>query len=337
MKKIYTLFVLILVFLSACGPAKIEPIEEIEPNETAFVVPLEGETKAGQAKFMSIDYLSQAKISTKRVVIPVRYRSTGRGWTMYQYIPTVKVIRVDRTPVTREWTKGKNSGTNKTEEAVYRFAHQEQLLLRNEAIAVESLDSIGFSVGVNITCGILEEDAATFLYYYAGKPLMHIIDENVRGYVQSILGERFGELDLELCKKQKAKIFKELAKDATEHFKAFGITINNIGHSEGLLYDDVVIQKKINDKVIAEMDIQVAHNEKLAQDERNKLLVAKAEAEKLAAIEFSKAQEAMIAKTKLEIELIKAQATKIASQRWNGATPAQILPQGSSLLFGLDK
>ena len=61
---------------------------------------------------------------------------------------------------------------------------------------VESKDSIGFAIGVNITAMIQEEDASKFLYYYAGAPLSTVIDNNVRGMVSSILSEEFGVREL---------------------------------------------------------------------------------------------------------------------------------------------
>ena len=314
------LSVAVLNFGGCMAPPLVEKIEEIETNETAFLVPLEGATKENQAQFMSLQYLEEAKVAAKRVVIPVRYRKTGRGWWMKEIIPTLRVIKVDRTPVTREWTKETASGTSS----------------RDEAIAVESKDSIGFSVGVNLTAFVSESDASVFLYHFAGKPLEQVVDENVRGFVQTSLGANFGSRTLEDCKNEKAEIFKEIYPTAANHFKELGITINNLGHAEGLIYDDKEIQDAINRAFVAEMDIKVAQQEKLAQDPRNELMIAKATAEREAAEEFAKAQEALVAKTELEIRRTIAEATKTAASKWNGNTPASILPAGSNFLFGLD-
>ena len=43
---------------------------EIGPNQSAFLIPLTGANKAGQGKFMSIDYLQANKVATKRIQIP---------------------------------------------------------------------------------------------------------------------------------------------------------------------------------------------------------------------------------------------------------------------------
>ena len=43
----YLVVLLFMVsFLSACGPAKTDVFVEVKSNETAFVVPLEGDTAA---------------------------------------------------------------------------------------------------------------------------------------------------------------------------------------------------------------------------------------------------------------------------------------------------
>ena len=303
-----------------CGPPKVEPIEEIKPNETAFVVPLEGATKKDQAQFMSLEYLEGAKVATKRVIIPVRERDIGRAWWSYEWIPTVKVIKVDRTPITREWTAEKSTGTTKANQAIY----------------VESKDSIGFGVGVNVTAMIQEEDAAQFLYAYAGKPLQLILDQNVRGLVTAILSREFGVRDLQACKADKKPISDILDKEVKEKFAPFGVTVTNIGLVGGLAYEDKEIQKSINDAYVAEMSITQAQNEKKAQDERNELMVAKAIAERKAAEEFAKAQEAMIAKVRLQIEQIKAEAMKAMTEKWNGEVPKNVVPNGGMFLFNMD-
>ncbi|MBI1785490.1 hypothetical protein HYR69_10135 [Candidatus Sumerlaeota bacterium] len=306
--------------LAACGPPQIEVVEEIQTNETAFLVPLEGEQHKNQEKFMSVSFLEESKVAAKRVTIPRRKKKTGRFWFNYEWIPVTRVIKVDRSPVTREWTRSQDTGTAK----------------RDQAIFVESKDSVGFRVGVNITASVREEDAAKFLYHYAGKPLSQVVDENVRGYLTSYLAREFGTRDLTLCKQEKAEIFTKALEECRAYFLTYGITINNLGHAEGLEYEDHEIQEAINRAYVAEMGIKTAEQEKMSADKRNEMMVAKAKAEREAAEEFQKAQEAMISKTELEIERTRADAFKAAAEKWNGSVPASVLPAGSGMLFGLD-
>ena len=310
----------ILVLAGCNGPYKVEVFEEVGPNETAFLVPMEGETKAGQATLKSVEYLESNKVVAKRITIPQRQHDLGRGAGNFEWIPTVRVIKVDRTPVTREWTKGHETGTSG----------------KNEAIGVESLDSINFRAGVNVTCSIQEPDAAKFLYYFAGKSLPDVVDSNVRGYVQTILSREFGALMLTECPKKKADVFKTAYEEAKAFFAEKGLTVEYMGSSEGLLYDNPAIQDAINKKFVAENDIEVARQEKLAQVERNLMAVDKAKAEAEAAHALEEAREALTLKTDLEVKRITAEAMKTAAGKWNGSVPSTILPQNSSLLFGLD-
>jgi hypothetical protein len=318
--KMVSVFCLLILTAGCIGPARILPIEEIQTNETAFIVPMEGAAKADQAKFMSLNYLEEAKAATKRVVVPIRKRKVGRGYWNYEWIPSMRVIKVNRLPVTREWTESKATGTS----------------TKDEAISVESLDSIGFAVGVNLTSFISEEDAAKFLYWFAGKPLNQVVDENIRGFVTSIMSREFGSRDLQSCKTAKKEIMDITFSKTKEHFQKMGITISNLGLAEGLLYEDKEIQQAINNVNVAEMDVQKAVQERKAQQERNLMKVEIATAERQAAEEFAKAQVAMIAKVKLEIEKMRAQAQLNASTKWDGKVPQSILPQNANLLFGLD-
>lgn len=320
MKKIGLIFLSTLL-LAGCAPVQIDPIEEIGTNETAFVVPLEGASKTEQGRFMSLEYLQQAKVATKRVTIPLRYRQTGRMYFEAEWIPTMRLIKVNRTPVTREWVEPAKTGTS----------------TKDDSIQVESKDSIGFSVGVNITALVAEEDAAKFLYYYAGKPLEQVVDENVRGYVTSVLSREFGFRNLEQCKTDKKAIADLLQQDCQDTFSKMGITISNLGLVGGLNYSDKEIQTSINNAYVAGMKILETENDAKAQVNINLKELSMAQNNRAMAEEFAKAAVAQVQKTQLQIELTKAEALKTAAEKWNGSMPASILPQGSNLLFGLDK
>lgn len=320
MKKIVRLllcFLLTMLLFGCAGPPKVEKFVEVKPNETAFVVPAEGATKNGQKQLLSIEYLESKKVAAKRISIPQRKAKTGRWWFSYKWIPTVKVIKVSRTPETREWTGGASTGTSKKDQALW----------------VESKDSIGFGAGVNVTAKVVEEDTALFLYQFAGEPLAKIMDTTVRGYINSVLSRKFAEYDLEDGRAQKNIIFDGVYASAVEHFKKQGITIPNLGLAEGLVYEDPEIQEAINNKFTAEMQIQIAQQEKLAQDEVNKKIVAIATADKDAANEFAKAAEARKKQMAIEINLLNAKANYEMAKKWDGQLPANILPSNSPILY----
>src|SRR5215212_10547161 len=90
---------------------------EVETDETAFVLPLEGDTSQ-QAKFQSAKFLEEKKVSSKRIQITHRWSQTGRLNSTGNWIPAVKVIKVKRSPVTREWTAESSSGTARVDQAI---------------------------------------------------------------------------------------------------------------------------------------------------------------------------------------------------------------------------
>src|SRR3954470_2734030 len=107
---------------------------EIDTAETGFLIPLEGDS-AGQAKFASEKYLDERKVAAKRVQIVHRWNQTGRLPNDGGWIPTVRLIKVKRSPVTREWTAEASRGTASKDQAIW----------------TESQDSVGFSMGFTCT------------------------------------------------------------------------------------------------------------------------------------------------------------------------------------------
>ncbi len=294
--------------LTGCGPYPTEQAVEVKNNETAFVVPLEGDTKAKQAQFMSIDYLEKAKVATKRIVIPLRKRSTGRAWFDYEWIPLARVIVVDRSPVTREW-------------------------LEKAGIKVESLDSVGFTVGVNCTGMIREEDAAKFLYYYPGNSLSDVMNKNVKGFIQNVLAREFGSRNLSKCQLEKKDIVLDLSKELTTHFAQYGITISSVGIADGMSYDNVEVQKTIDAVFVNETRVKQAEQEREAQKIINEKDLSIAQNERLKAEEFAKAAEAQTKMVELKIRQMEAEAKLESARRWDGKAPGGVVPANSPFLF----
>ncbi|MCH5374154.1 MAG: hypothetical protein JJ992_09265, partial [Planctomycetes bacterium] len=288
-------------------------------REGVAVIPLEGDSTK-QDRIQSIEALEQSKVMAKRVYLPQRKRVLGRGPTNFEWVPTLKVIKVDRTPVTRDWTAEPSTGTSTT----------------RQAIEVESKDSINFSVGMTITCRVQEADTARFLYYYAGKSLAEIVDSNIRGFCQQKLANKFGKLDLTACKREKTPIFEELSQEASEFFTQKGVSVDFLGEVKGLQYHNPEIQAAIDKKFINEMDAETAAQELLEQQVRNQLDISVAEAERDAAKELFAAKEALQLKVLLDTARIDAEATKAAAAKWDGKLPEGIMPAGSGLLFGLE-
>jgi len=161
------------IMLSGCG--LIKPYEkpvfvEIQPNQTAFVIPLEGKT-SDQGQFQSLDFLQENQVATKRIQIPRTWYKTGRLAGSGEYKEDVRVIVVDRFPETREWLSDTSRGTSD----------------KAEGFIGESKDSIKFKVGMSATASITEEDASVFLYKYNGKTLQEVMDFEIRNKIGTTL------------------------------------------------------------------------------------------------------------------------------------------------------
>jgi len=318
LKKVIKLmgFLIPFVFLVGCGPARLPLYEEILPNETAFVIPLEGASLSGQDKFDSVEFLQEKKVAAKRIYIPLKDSSTGRFWFQYKWIPTVRVIKVDRAPVTLVWEDG-------------------------NAIKVESRDSIGFGVGTNITAMVKELDTARFLYYYPSGDLDTVLAKVVRSKSTELLGNKFAKYDLEGgtvtdpktgkttivegARQKKGEVVAETKRELTEYFAKTGVTISTFGLVGGLSYEDNEIQKAINDNFKSELEIKNKVNIRLAQEETNMNLIAIATAEKESAFQFKLAKDARSAQVRLEIERMNAEANLERAKRWDGGLPDDML------------
>lgn len=309
---------LITLLLSACGPPKVDEYVDIKPSETAYVIPLEGASKAGQGKFESEQYLEANKVAAKRIYLPLRDVDTGRWWWNYKWIPTVQVIRVDRKPVTFVWS-------DKT------------------GIQVESKDSIGFTVGINMSGVVLEKNTSKFLYNYPSGNITSVLNDIVKSKTTEILSREFAKYDLEGdddnpgARQMKGSIVDIAKAEIISFFEPTGLTITTFGLIGGLAYDDVEIQSAINDNFKSELDIKNKENERLAQNKINEKNISKAQAEKEAAQKFAEAAEDRKKMVELDIATMNAKARLTIAERWDGKMPMNIVPEGSGFIFDIGK
>lgn len=340
--KNFLVLAVISLFVGACGPPMLENWVEVGNEETAFVIPLEGDSLDGQKKFDSIDFLEEKKVSSKRIILPLRKKATGRfdSW-QFIWVPTAKVVKVKRSPVTREWTGGDNGTSPGVDQGIH----------------VESLDSVGFTVGANTTAHIEEHHTARFLYSYPGDNLAEVIDTNVRGLATEYLSSHFGTLPLDgevSCKTEKKKISEGCHEYLKNFFIEKGITIDSFGLVGGLLFDDPEIQSSITDQVKSAQDLIVAQNERRSQLERNqrdqeiadrdayvKQKLAEGEGNAEIALAQAKAEAASILWNAreailLELEVFERKKAAEAKLAAGSNLPNAILPAGSPLLMGLD-
>jgi hypothetical protein len=315
---------------SGCKPVKVLDPVSVEPNETAWVIPLDAQTESGQAKFNSIDFLNQKKIASKRIMVDKVERQTGRMWYDIEWIPAVRVIKVDRSLVTREWTDNPNTGTASG----------------NQGIPVNTKDNIALTIGLTITVSIDEDDASTYLYYHGEKKLSDVCDQNIRSYAVAELNRKVSSMTLVDFQANQGQIYVDLFKDAATTFKAKGITVQYLGNAEGWHFTEKAIQDGINKSFLAQQDNKTAAMEQEAQKTRNQtailinqndnaIKVATAQAVVDAATKLQNAKEAAAFQNELQVQLLAAQAKMAMATKWDGRMPANILPSTSPLLLNL--
>lgn len=289
MKKFIALAMIIVLsctmFCGCVRPYDKPEFVTIEPHQTAFLIPLIGDTGA-QASFESEEMLMEAKVAAKEIQIPHRWVQTRRWRWMGEWRDTMALIVVDRSPVTREWSSTEGVGTSAVNQAIY----------------AESAESIGFSAGMNCSAQIYSEnDAVKFLYCYNNKPLSEIMDSEIRARVESKFVEECASRTLNEILIEKEEIMNAVREDVETYFAARGITITVLGMKDGLEYDDATIQKSINDKFSSEMKLTTQENE-------NQRIISEAEA---------KAEANRILSESLTDEVLR----QYYLDKWNGQLP----------------
>jgi hypothetical protein len=226
----------------------------ILPNQSAFVIPDAGANKDSQAQFMSLDYLKANKIAAKRVVIPHVKLSGSGAWSAF-YVPSARVIIVDRTPYNREWVTAANRGTSS----------------KNEGMPCQSSEGLNITAGVSIGVSVRVEDAARYLYYfgtippkgnpsdpaiiftsvYNARSVADVMDSVGRGEVLSLTCREISARTLNDDNKDAGAIMKSIATGITAFLVERGITLDYIGWADTFTFDQTV-QKAINDKYTAD-------------------------------------------------------------------------------------
>lgn len=304
-----------------CRPFDRPEFEEIDTSETGFLIPLEGETDQ-QVTFESESYLAKRKVAAKRVQVPHRWVPTGRMYYDGEWLDTVRLIKVDRSPVTREWTADVNSGTKNA----------------NEAIWIESKDSVGFSVGFNCTAFIEEEDTARFLYMYRSRSLADMMDSEVRARIQSVAAEAAARYDLDELRSRKQEMVDDVREDVIPFFKERGITITTVGMFGGFTYQNPKIQEAIDETFVAQQkkvvnmalfDAQQKENERIELEAEGQANMARtvAEGEADAIRKLAEAtREAQSDPLFVQLKQLEVEHDRI--EKWNGEYPSYLFQMG---------
>ena len=225
----------------------------ILPNETAFFVPDDAPARDGQSKFGSVEYLKAKQIEARRFIIP-HARFSGSGFFQDYYVPSGRLILVDRGPYNRAWTDSVN-GTE----------------TRSEGFPCQSLEGLNVTVEVAISASVSDADAAQYLYSFGvkepkgsrsdpsviftsvfyGRSLADVMEGVGHGKLQSLVCHEIAARSLDKVNEEANQIMDNVQKKASEYFKSRGITIDYIGWSGDFTFDRDV-QAAINDRYIAE-------------------------------------------------------------------------------------
>jgi hypothetical protein len=234
----------------------------ILPNESAFWIPDVGANKASQTNLDSIDYLNSNKVALKRFIIPHQKLSgTGGNWGWDSYVPTGRLIIVDRTPYSREWVDAQDRGTSKDK----------------QGFPCQSKEGLNITVGISIGTEVTEGDSATYLYHfgvqapqgqrtdpqviftsvYYSRTVANVMDDVGRKKVQTLVCEQIATKTFDEANAQATGIMASVRKDATDYFKSVGITLDFIGWADTFEFDKSV-QDAVNRRYIAIQDQAIA-------------------------------------------------------------------------------
>jgi regulator of protease activity HflC (stomatin/prohibitin superfamily) len=320
-----------ILLLSAVGCRKpFEPVklEMIEPHEVGFLV--SNQDVHEQTATSAEDY-SKSMVASQQVKVPQMWVPLGYETFFWdgEWRDAARLIKVDTSSVTREWTADPNSGTSN----------------KNEAIWVMTSDQVEFSVGWGCTCKIANrQDAAKFLSNYKNGTLESVMDKEIRGKIQTDFALGVTDLPMDTLRKNATPVIKQTTTEVVKFFAERGITITNIGITGGFVYKDAKIIAKMVEVFTAEQEKNIAIAKTVAQEETNKtiqleadakakatLTVLKAEAEGIQAVADAKAYEIEKAQENKEIylELKKLEIDKARMEKWDGKYPVYMMNSGA--------
>ena len=261
-----TMIIMCIFALSSCRKPYDKPeFKTIEASQTAFLIPLVGDT-TNQGAFDSEELLLEAKVATKEIQIPHRWVQTGRKNWQGEWRPSATLIIVERKPVSRSWESGESTATSS-----------------NKAIFGETADNIGIYVGMNCTAMIEEKDAAKFLYRYNNTPLETIIDTDIKKMVEDRFNIETALVTSTNLGTKKGEIMEKVRNYVVDYFKEYGITITVLGLKEGISFENPEIQKALDAKFASEQELVIQQN-------KNEAAIAKAQAEAESILIAAKAQ-----------------------------------------------
>lgn len=283
------------VAISSSGcmkPYQPVKLEELGTNEEGFLIPYTGDLNK-QSSSNNEEFLAKNMIAVKQIQIPQQWIQTGYQPWWGHWQDAARLIKVDKAPVTREWTADENTGTSNKKEAVW----------------VMTSDQVEFSTGWTCTARIgSKDDAIKFLHNYPNGDLSKVLDTEVRGQIQTRFGMEVTDLPMDELRKNATPHLRKVIEEVEAFFLTRGISITNLGISGGFVYKNASIQEKLVEVFNSEQQKNISIAKTQAQDEDNKRLISEANGKATALLLERKAESdgiKMVADAK-EYELEKA-------------------------------
>jgi len=232
----------------------------ILPNESAFWIPDAGANKDNQAQLESEAYLNANKVSLKRFIVP-HAKLQGSGGFFDFFVPSGRLIIVDRTPFSREWVDATDRGTSKGK----------------EGFPCQSKEGLNVTVGVALGASVSEQNAAKYLYRFGVKPpqgdrgdpkviftsvyysrsVKEVMDDFGRKKVSEVVCDQITSRSFDQVNADAKAIKDAAAKTIAEYFATLGITIDFVGWADTFSFDKEV-QEAVNRRYIASQDQAIA-------------------------------------------------------------------------------
>ena len=232
----------------------------ILPNESGFWIPDAGANKDTQAQFESEAYLNANRVALKRFIVP-HAKLQGSGSFFDFYVPSGRLIIVDRTPYSREWVDAADRGTSR----------------RREGFPCQSKEGLNIAVGVSVGASVLEQNAAKYLYrfgvvppvgdrtdpkiifnsvYYSRK-LAEVMDDVGRKKMQTLVCDEIAARSFDQANEQAVQIMQNVKQKAATYFAEVGITLDFVGWADTFTFDHAV-QEAVNRRYVASQDQAIA-------------------------------------------------------------------------------
>ena len=247
-------------------------IYPILPNQSAFWIPEVGAVKDKQVQMDSEAFLNDNKVQLNRFQIPHQKLTGSAGNSVFAgwdyYVPSGRLIIVDRTPFSREWVDAVDRGT----------------AARKEGIPCQSKEGLNVTVGVAIGASVSQANAARYLFrfgvlppkgevkgtadsvendgriiftsVYYSRSVQNVMDDFGRKKIQELICDQITSRTFDKVNEE-AKLIKDTAaKQIVDFFAGYGITIDFVGWADTFTFDKEV-QDAVNRLYIAKQDEEI--------------------------------------------------------------------------------